>query len=79
MVKPVQQVYNEALALNVDDRTLLIAKLCDSLHDEMDPNIEVAWIEESKRRWAAYKRGETTAKPVDQAMREIRERLGRSR
>ena len=75
MTKPAQKILDDALALDVDDRTVLIAQLCDSLHADIDPAIERAWIDESERRWSAYQRGETTALPAEDVMRDLRQRF----
>lgn len=58
MTDQAKQVLDAALALDVDERTILIAQLTESLHDEIDPDIEKAWIGECRRRWSAYEHGE---------------------
>ena len=78
MTNKAQQLLNAALELDSDDRAILIARLSDSLHGQIDPAIEQAWVAECDRRWASYQRGETQAKPYEEVMRDIRTGLSQS-
>jgi len=78
MTNKAQRLLNAALELESDERAILIARLSDSLHEQIDPAIEQAWVAECDRRWAAYQRGETQAKPYEQVMQDIRAGLNRS-
>lgn len=53
----INDIIDEALTLNVEDRHLIIERLTESLVVQ-DPEIEQAWIDESIRRSEAYERGE---------------------
>ncbi|XAL99206.1 addiction module protein [Phycisphaeraceae bacterium D3-23] len=74
MTDKAKQVLDAALALDVDERTILIAQLSESLHDKIDPEIEKAWIAECERRWSAYERGETETRPAEEVFEELRNR-----
>ena len=52
----INDIIDEALTLTPKDRYLIIEKLNDSL-SVPNPEVEEAWIEESKRRLEAYKNG----------------------
>ncbi len=43
------EISKAALALNVDERTILAHRLADSLH-EVDREVEEAWTKEIRRR-----------------------------
>jgi len=53
----INDIIDEALTLNIEDRHLIIERLTESLVVQ-DPEIEQAWIDESIRRSEAYERGE---------------------
>lgn len=78
MTEKAEQLLNAALELDSDERAVLIARLSDSLHEQIDPAIEQAWIAECDKRWSAYQRGEVQAKPYEEVMREIRAGLNPS-
>ena len=44
------EISKAALALTLDERTILANRLAESLHAESDPEIERAWKEEIRRR-----------------------------
>lgn len=56
-IMSINDIIDEALTLNVEDRHLIIERLTESLVVQ-DPEIEQAWIDESIRRSEAYERGE---------------------
>lgn len=72
------KLLQDALELDTDERAVLIARLTDSLHDQIDPAIEKAWIDECDQRWSKYQRGETDAQPLDDVLRDIRTRMNQS-
>lgn len=73
MTEKAKQLLDAALELDSDERAILIARLSDSLHGQIEPAIEEAWVTECDRRWASYQRGETHAKPYEEVMREIKQ------
>ena len=75
MTEKATELLNAALELDTDERAILIAKLTDSLHEQIDPAIQNAWIAECDQRWNRYQRGETQAPPYEEVMLEIRSRL----
>ncbi len=63
-----QQLFQNALSLNADDRAELADLLWATL-EETDPEIERLWIEEAKRRVAAYQSGEMETLSYEQFFR----------
>lgn len=67
-----QDIERQALNLNQKKRAYLAEKLIYSLDKdtEQDPKeIEKLWVSESKKRYAAYKKGKSTAVPSDEAFK----------
>ena len=64
-----KEIEEKILALNEVERVRLAEFIFDSL-DKPDPEVEQKWIEESERRYQAYKEGRIN--PV--SMNEIRQR-----
>lgn len=62
------------------ERAELAAILTDSIGDGSSPeDIEAAWLEEAKRRLAAYERGEVQTVEYEDMMRRLRAKDRRSR
>lgn len=74
VTKEAEDLEGEALKLSPADRAWLAERLLSSL-DEVsvhDPKeIETAWIEESNRRFEAYRTGKMTGQPAQEAITEI--------
>ncbi len=71
------EIVNQALGLEPEDRAFIADKLEESLTPEgfATPEIAAAWVAEIERRIAAYDRGEIEALAGDTAIDRIRERL----
>ena len=52
----INNIIDEALTLKLQDRYMIIEKQNDSLNVP-NPEVEKAWIDESMRRYEAYKNG----------------------
>jgi len=70
----VKEIEKEALRLDPRERALLAEHLINSLDEGDDPGAERLWIEESERRYKAYKEGSVKTKPAKIVMREAREK-----
>ena len=73
------QILAEALTLSEKQRVNLADDLWFSLNGMTQKEIDRAWFREVKKRWAEYERGEVEAIPLDQVMREARQRLRQRR
>ncbi len=66
---------NDLLALPVNSRASLARALIESLDAEVDESAEALWMDEIRRRDADMQAGRALARPVDDVLRDIRERL----
>jgi len=64
-----------ALALSRGEKAALALVLIDELDPVKEPANEELWLEEARRRYDAYRRGEMKAVPGDEAMGRARSRL----
>jgi hypothetical protein len=73
MVRKVEELYKEALALSAEEREEL-KRLLSMQTDSgwASPEIEQAWMEENERRERAYAKGEVQLIPADEVFRELR-------
>jgi hypothetical protein len=65
----------QARALPTDQKAALARSLIDDLDDRSDADVERLWLEEARRRYEAYRRGDTPSVPGDEAMARARQRL----
>jgi len=72
--------FNEILPLTRDmelaDRAKLAEQLLTSLDDPSEAEVEKLWIEEAKRRLAAYRAGQVEAIPAEEVFRQALADLG---
>jgi putative addiction module component (TIGR02574 family) len=61
----------QARELSPQDRIALVEDVLDSL-DQADPNIDRLWAKEAGERFAAYRRGEITAKDLSDIIAKYR-------
>ena len=57
----------EALALEPDERSVLVVALIDSLEGDSDPSIADSWRREAQKRWDDLRSGRTKAIPWAEA------------
>jgi hypothetical protein len=69
----------EVLALPVQDRAFLAHQLIASLDNIVDDDAEALWREVIDRRSREMDEGEVNCRPVEEALRDIRAKLGRVR
>ena len=69
-----EKILAEALTLPEKQRADLADDLWFSLNEMTQEQIDREWFKELKRRWAEYERGEVEALPLDEVMREARQR-----
>ncbi|PRM99504.1 addiction module protein [Aliarcobacter cryaerophilus] len=60
----INELLEQALALNVNERTKLIDELFKSI-DKPDEEIEQIWADEADKRLEAYRKGELKAVPME--------------
>jgi len=74
-----KQVETEALKLPVDDRARLAHRLLESIDQDSDTDVELAWIEESERRYQEAARDPAFTEPATSAFQRARDALGENR
>ena len=75
MSATVEMVAQEALALPVSGRVLLVDTLLASLAGETNPTVERAHLDEIRERRAAMRSGKTSLVDGTEALREVRAAL----
>jgi putative addiction module component (TIGR02574 family) len=66
-----EQILEAAKELDEAEREELVEELLLSLPENQLSHIEAAWLEEVKRRDAAFRAGQMTASPVDEVITRI--------
>ena len=74
MARTLETIREDALKLSVEERGALANSLWDSLLTDEEREIEQAWVEEAERRLAGYRAGDRKGVPLDEVMRELREK-----
>jgi len=70
-----QDLFDEAVSLPVEKRTLLVDRLLQSLNPTQG-EIDKLWAEEAERRVEEIAKGSVETVPGDKVFSKIRERLG---
>jgi putative addiction module component (TIGR02574 family) len=68
MSRSTAQVFDDALALDEDDRARLAARLVESLEGTADADAEDAWAAEIERRLAKHDAGTANVLTLDDAV-----------
>lgn len=72
-----KEIQHSALELDKNRRAELAKKLIDSLDDQIDNDIEQAWVDEIKRRKAEIQSGEVTPISGEEVHKMARELLNK--
>lgn len=77
----VDELFEQAMALDVEDRLELLDRLRAELVEEvpLDPEIDAAWADEIRQRIERHDRGETETIDFRTAMGEMRAELKKRR
>jgi len=67
-----EQVKTAAMQLDPSDRESLAEELLLSLTGEHAAAIDAAWLAEARRRDAAFLRGQTSVRPVDEVIERLK-------
>lgn len=69
------QVQKQAQMLTPQEKAALAHQLIEELDSSTDADVEQLWIEESRRRYQAYLKGDALSVPGDEVMAKVRNRL----
>ena len=72
MTTTAQHLLDEAMKLEIDERSELIARLLDTVEPRTDSEYQSAWAAEIKARIQQVERGEVKLIPWREAMAQIR-------
>jgi putative addiction module component (TIGR02574 family) len=65
----------EARALSPKEKAALARVLIDDLDPTADASVEELWLDEARRRYDAYRRGEMPSVPGEEGLNRARNRL----
>ena len=68
-------ITEQALGLDLEERARLAKKLLESLDGLIEAEIENLWLDEAERRIREYEAGRMAAIPSDEGFREVHELL----
>lgn len=71
MSKDLSELEAEARRLSPKDRARLVRRLIAILEAEDEGDVEQLWLDESEKRLAAYRRGETSSHPGEDVFEAI--------
>ncbi len=75
MITDLNEIEDSALSLDRISKARLADKLLKSIHGEIDPDIQQAWIQEVQKRKESLKSGEASLHPASEVLKEARERI----
>ncbi len=78
MAQSLEEIKEAALALPESERLQLLESLSESLSENSvgsDPEVEQAWVDEAKRRWAALQSGNSKFVSGEQVLASARAHL----
>lgn len=70
-----EKLQADLLDLPMNSRATLARALIESLDEASDQNAEALWVDEIRRRDENMRSGKASARPVDEVLRDARERL----
>ncbi len=76
MSMTLDQLVEESRQLSTEARAELVERILLSGHGGLDPKIDDAWKQETRRRVTEVQSGRAKGIPLDQALAEARQRVG---
>lgn len=75
MKRPVSEIEAELRSLNRPDQERLLSVLLEALDGPADPEAELAWLDEVRRRSAEIDAGDVAPIPAEEVFAHLRARL----
>ena len=72
MQSPLSELTNKAMALPIEERTILAQRLWESVEDFVDSDIETAWLNTAERRWMEIQEEKTKCITGTEAVKRTR-------
>ena len=76
MTSQTRNLEKQAQSLDPQERARLALKLIESLDPGTDEDADQLWLDEAERRLSEHDAGKTKARPVDDVISEIEQKLG---
>lgn len=76
MTSQTRNIEKQAQMLEPSERARLALRLIESLDPGTDEDTEELWLDEAERRISEFDAGNTEARPVDEVIAEIEQKLG---
>ena len=77
MTRDISELREELDKLSPKQKAELARTLIDSLDEDLDDNLQQLWLDEARRRYEAYRRGEISSRPAAEVFARVRARLRR--
>jgi putative addiction module component (TIGR02574 family) len=71
MARRIAQIEEEIRALSISDKELLMRTLWEELDGPPDPNVDAAWLEETRRRDTEIDEGVVELLPADEVFKRL--------
>lgn len=75
MITDKKEIEKSALSLDKRDKARLADLLLKSIHGDIDPDIEQAWIQEVQKRKETLQAGEASLHSASEVLEEARKRI----
>ena len=70
-----EDIRKQVKTLQPNEKAALAHQLIEELDESFDSDVEQLWVDEARRRYDAYLKGEIKAHPGEEVMSRVRERL----
>ena len=70
-----EEIQKQVTSLPPNEKAALARQLIEELDQTCDGDVGQLWLDEARRRFAAYLKGEIEALPGDEVMQRVRARL----
>lgn len=73
------ELTDKALALPIDERTILAQLLWESIDGFVEPDVEKEWFKVAQKRWTDIEKGRVQCIPAEEAMKKARTSLNKKK
>jgi putative addiction module component (TIGR02574 family) len=77
VARDILEIQKELDELSSKEKAALARSLIDSLDESLEEDVEQLWLDEAKRRFEAYRRGEIPSRPAAEVFAKVRAQLRR--
>jgi len=73
------ELTDKALALPIDERTILAQRLWESIDGCIEPDVEKEWFKVAQKRWMDIEKGRVQCIPAEEAMKKAKASLNKKK